>query len=755
MNFSPRPRFESVNQSIVEWFIFAIFLISIAATAEYSYLLFHSLAEIFRIIVIFGIVALVWNARNYVENPFLLVAGLAYPSIGLLEILHMLAFRGMGVFSADTNLATQYWIAFRAEESVALLAGACLMRRPNLSLAGISLGWLAAGAALVWLVATGRFPDCFVEGRGLTPFKVVTEYVISGFFLASAFLVWIRRSHFPSNIWPLVVGSLILALAAELAFTRYVSAYGFANYVGHLLLIASGYLFYRALVAEGLQRPLDLLVHQLVQERERLAKSEERFRALAEHSPDVIDQFDRDLRYIYVNPASARLLGTAAEAIIGKTIEQTAIEEPHRSAWSANIRDVFKTGQPLDVEGHFSSDERARYYQWRYVPEYAADGTITNVLVVGRDLTTHKQAEEALRESEARYRSLFDNMTEELHFWQLIRDERGEIRNWRLVDANPPALRSWGRRIDDVRGKTADEIFGPRSSQRNMPIVQKIASEGVPCQFEDYFPGIQKYFRFTNIPLGEYFITTGFDITDIREAQKLLEQRQVELEAANRELEAFSYSVSHDLRAPLRAIDGFVSILHEDYSGKLDAEGQRLLNVVRSSAVKMGRLIDDILAFSRAGRTEMNPSEVDMAGLVRTVISDPLALATAGRNIAIDVAELPPARGDRAMLERVWVNLIDNAIKYSAPKPDARIEIGAKAAERETIYFVRDNGVGFDMQYVDKLFGVFQRLHGNEIPGTGIGLAIVKRLVSRHGGRVWAEGKPGEGATFYFTMPVG
>ena len=755
MNFSHRPRFESVNQSIVEWFIFAIFLISIAATAEYSYLLFHSLAEIFRIIVIFGIVALVWNARNYVENPFLLVAGLAYPSIGLLEILHMLAFRGMGVFSADTNLATQYWIAFRAEESVALLAGACLMRRPNLSLAGISLGWLAAGAALAWLVATGRFPDCFLEGRGLTPFKVVTEYVISGFFLASAFLVWIRRSHFPSNIWPLVVGSLILALAAELAFTRYVSAYGFANYVGHLLLIASGYLFYRALVAEGLQRPLDLLVHQLVQERERLAKSEERFRALAEHSPDVIDQFDGDLRYIYVNPASARLLGTAAEAVIGKTIEQTAIEEPHRSAWSANIRDVFKTGQPLDVEGHFSSDERVLYYQWRYVPEYAADGTIANVLVVGRDLTTHKQAEEALRESEARYRSLFDNMTEELHFWQLIRDERGEIRNWRLVDANPPALRSWGRRIDDVRGKTADEIFGPRSSLRNMPVVQKIASEGVPCQFEDYLPEIKKYFRFTNIPLGEYFITTGFDITDIRDAQKLLEQRQVELEAANRELEAFSYSVSHDLRAPLRAIDGFVSILHEDYNGKLDAEGQRLLNVVRSSAVKMGRLIDDILAFSRVGRTEMNPSEVDMAGLVRTVISDPLALATAGRNIAIDVAELPPARGDRAMLERVWVNLIDNAIKYSAPKPDARIEIGAKAAERETIYFVRDNGVGFDMQYVDKLFGVFQRLHGNEIPGTGIGLAIVKRLVSRHGGRVWAEGKPGEGATFYFTMPMG
>jgi light-regulated signal transduction histidine kinase (bacteriophytochrome) len=299
-----------------------------------------------------------------------------------------------------------------------------------------------------------------------------------------------------------------------------------------------------------------------------------------------------------------------------------------------------------------------------------------------------------------------------------------------------------------------DEIFGPGLSSHYMPVVQKISKEGVPYQFEDYFPNIQKHFRFTSIPLGDYFITTGFDITDIREAQKLLEQRQVELEAANHELEAFSYSVSHDLRAPLRAIDGFLNILQEDYSNKLDVEGQRVLNVVRSNAVKMGQLIDDILAFSRAGRAAMNLSKVNMAELVRAVIADPLASPTVGRNVAIDIAELPPVRGDRAMLERVWVNLIDNAIKYSASKPDARVEIGAKGCEQETIYFVRDNGIGFDMQYVDKLFGVFQRLHGSEVPGTGIGLAIVKRLVSRHGGRVWAEGKPGQGATFYFTMPA-
>ena len=245
---------------------------------------------------------------------------------------------------------------------------------------------------------------------------------------------------------------------------------------------------------------------------------------------------------------------------------------------------------------------------------------------------------------------------------------------------------------------------------------------------------------------------------EVRRLNAELEQRVVErtaqLEAANKELEAFSYSVSHDLRTPLRAIDGFSRILLEDYADKLDDEGKRVLNVVRNSTVKMANLIDDILAFSRIGRVDMNPAPVDMEALVRATVAAPLAPALAGRKVAIDIGKLPPAEGDRAMFERVWTNLLDNAIKFTGPKPEARIEIAAKAGDGETVYRVRDNGVGFDMQYVDKLFGVFQRLHGAEFPGTGIGLAIVKRIVARHGGRVWAEGKPGEGATFYFALPT-
>jgi len=248
--------------------------------------------------------------------------------------------------------------------------------------------------------------------------------------------------------------------------------------------------------------------------------------------------------------------------------------------------------------------------------------------------------------------------------------------------------------------------------------------------------------------------------TDLEASQQSVADQVVDLAAVNshlaaavEELEGFAYSVSHDLRAPLRAIDGFSRILLEDYADKLDPEGQRVLNVVRTSTLKMGQLIDDILAFSRTARLEIKPEPIDMGALVRRTHAE-LAPGVAGRERAMDIGVLPDTHGDRAMLQRVWMNLLDNAIKFTAGKPDARIEIGASAGDGETIYYVRDTGVGFDMQYADKLFGVFQRLHGAEFSGTGIGLAIVKRIVTRHGGRVWAEGKVGDGATFYFTLPT-
>jgi len=228
------------------------------------------------------------------------------------------------------------------------------------------------------------------------------------------------------------------------------------------------------------------------------------------------------------------------------------------------------------------------------------------------------------------------------------------------------------------------------------------------------------------------------------------EARSAELDAANKELDAFSHSVSHDLRAPLRAVDGYAAMLEEDYATRLDDDGQRRLKALRLGCTQMNRLIDDLLHFSRVGRTELRKMPVAMAELAREAASGPL---DAGRT-RIDFEELPEASGDRALLKQVWVNLVSNAVKYSGKREHPHVVVGGRRDGAQLVYWVRDNGAGFDMRYAEKLFGVFQRLHrAEEFPGTGVGLAIVQRVVARHGGRVWAEGKPGEGACFYFALP--
>lgn len=240
---------------------------------------------------------------------------------------------------------------------------------------------------------------------------------------------------------------------------------------------------------------------------------------------------------------------------------------------------------------------------------------------------------------------------------------------------------------------------------------------------------------------------------EIKELNEELKRRTFELESINKELEAFSYSVSHDLRAPLRAIDGFSGIILEDYSDKFDAEGKRLLNVIINNAHKMGQLIDDLLTFSRLGRQDIRSSNIDMSELAKTVFEE-LKTISSDRTIELNIKTLPPACGDRAMIREVFANLLSNAVKFTRTKAPAVIEVGGTTEDEENIYCVKDNGVGFDMQYKNKLFGVFQRLHSaEEFEGTGVGLALTQQIIHRHGGRVWAEGKLNEGATFYFSLP--
>lgn len=298
------------------------------------------------------------------------------------------------------------------------------------------------------------------------------------------------------------------------------------------------------------------------------------------------------------------------------------------------------------------------------------------------------------------------------------------------------------RRLVDVMGQSEREALRRRGQQSidGTRVTIALLSIGTVLQF---------------LLLSLVYYLIRHDIDQRRRVAAELERRGVQLEAANKELEAFSYSVSHDLRAPLRHIDGYVSLLEKRAARKLDEKARHYLQTISDSATQMGRLIDDLLLFSRMGRAEMANTPVHLDQLVKDVLHD-LRHETQHRAISWNVRPLPVVQADPSMLRQVFMNLISNAVKFTSTRPLATIEVGSEPGQDgDVVIYVRDNGVGFDMQYADKLFGVFQRLHrAEEFEGTGIGLANVRRIISRQSGKTWAEGVPDGGATFYFTLPL-
>jgi len=372
-----------------------------------------------------------------------------------------------------------------------------------------------------------------------------------------------------------------------------------------------------------------------------------------------------------------------------------------------------------------------------------------------------RQAEEELRESESRYRLLVENNFDGV----LLTAPDG-----RVLAANPAACKIFGRTAEEICqvGRAGLVDFSDPRAQKALDeralTGQFIAEFNCLRGDGTSFPGevASTLFRDRQGEVRTSMIVR--DITERKQAEQEIQRindqleqrvrgRTAELEAANQELESFSYSVSHDLRAPLRAINGYTSILMEDFGNVLDSEGQRICGVISSEALRLGQLIDDLLTFSRLGRAELLTTQVDMGEIAETVFQE-LTSPESRQRIEFQVEKLPSANCDPSLMHQVWANLIANAIKFTSRKQRAAIQVGSRASATETIYFVRDNGSGFDMQYAEKLFGVFQRLHSErEFEGTGVGLAIVQRIIRRHGGRVWGEGEVGQGATFYFALP--
>ncbi|HVY05436.1 MAG TPA: ATP-binding protein [Burkholderiales bacterium] len=381
-------------------------------------------------------------------------------------------------------------------------------------------------------------------------------------------------------------------------------------------------------------------------------------------------------------------------------------------------------------------------------------------------IANRAEAELALRESERRNRTLINASSSIV--WTTDKSQR--------FDEAQPAWQAYtGQGEDESRGTGWRRAFEAEdreklSSQWNAAQQEKIAFE---CELKLWHAASNAY-RFVSLRaapvLDEHdeiveWIGTISDLNERRLAEAEIKRlnadleervlkRTEELEATNRELESFSYSVSHDLRAPLRAIDGYSRMVEEDYGDRFDEDGRRMLKVVREEAVRMGRLIDDLLSFSKMSRKTMDTVQnIDMTALAKDVAASLLREQDAAR-VRFDIWPLPAVHGDIALLRQVWINLLSNALKYSGTKPKSEVLVTGEEVNGDAVFRVQDNGVGFDMKYAAKLFGVFQRLHkAEEFEGTGVGLAIVHRVIVRHGGSIRADARPGEGATFHFTLP--
>jgi len=387
---------------------------------------------------------------------------------------------------------------------------------------------------------------------------------------------------------------------------------------------------------------------------------------------------------------------------------------------------------------------------------------LTVFFIVRHQLAARVKAEKEAKENEEQIQTMFKAAPDAV----IVIDSAGIIRRW-----NIKAETLFGWKEEEVTGKLLSETIIPyryrEAHQKGMAHFLS-TGEGPVLDRSIEIQALQKNDTEFNIALSispmilkSKYLFIGFirDITERKKAENEIKQLNADLEknlhqleTANKELEAFSYSVSHDLRAPLRAVNGYAKMLSEDYKSIFDEEAERLLKVIQDNANKMGKLIDDLLAFSKMGRTDIRKTLVDMKEIAENVSFD--LGRTAEHRAAIKIENLHPAHADYSLMQHVFINLISNAIKYSSKSANPLIEIKSQIKNGEEIYSVHDNGVGFDMQYVHKLFGVFQRLHDmHEFEGTGVGLAIVQRIIHKHGGKVWADAKPGEGATFFFSLP--
>ncbi len=526
--------------------------------------------------------------------------------------------------------------------------------------------------------------------------------------------------------------------------------------------------FFEARFVPMLEEQIVVIIRNITEQKraeKALRESEEKFRTLYENSTIGIYRTTPDGRVLMANPTAVKMLGyDSFEELSKRNLEIDGYEASYnRKAFRDRLQKdgVIKGLESVWIRKnsskiHIRESTKAIFDELGNVIYY--DGTI-------EDITEWKRAEEALRESEEKFHILAENspvgifQTDAAGVTIYVNPRWCEISGMTMENAlgygwldsvheddREKILSGWKNATHSHESSDAEYRFVRKNGTIAWVIGRAVPKKDAENNIVGYVGTITDI---TERKIAEEQINKMNEELEVR-----VIERTLQLEAANKELEAFAYSASHDLRAPLRAIDGFAHILAEDYNKFLDEEGKRVCSVICNEAKRMGRLIDDLLSFSRIGHSKMELISINVEAMVFSVFYE-LTVHKSRDRIEFQVTDLPSAIGDPTLLREIWVNLISNAIKFSSKKEKSIIKVSGRRDGSELIYSICDNGVGFDMQYANKLFGVFQRLHSEEeFEGTGVGLAIVQRLVHRHGGRIWANAEIDKGAEFHFSLNV-
>ena len=702
-------------------------LLGLYLTSLYSYLFFHTLVELFSIVVAAAIFVIVWNVRRLLDNDYLLFLGISFLFVALLDSLHTLSYKGMGVFPGlSANVPTQLWLASRYLQGVTfLVAPAFLIRR-------LPARWtLAGGTVLVALVMVSIFvwpifPTAYVEGQGLTPFKIASEYVISGLLLLGGFFLWQRRRVLDPSVWRWLGVAILANVGAELSFTFYVGVYDLSNLVGHFFKVLSFYCIYKAVVETGLVRPYSLLFRELKYSEVGLREERDLISAILEVAGALVLVLDPQGRIVRFNRACELTTGYMADEVAGLPFWDLFLVPEEMEPVKAVFAELAAGQFPNRYENYWvSRSGERRLITWSNTAIVDWAGDVAYVVATGIDITEQRRVED---ENLSLAQFPLQNPNPVLRVsaeGKILYGNEGSsalLTCWE-VEVGDPLPPDWLRVVRDVY----------RSGVRREQDV-----ECGECIYSVVFAPVQE---------GEYVNLYAMDVTTRR-------QIEAQLQAHNQELNAFAHTVAHDLKNPLQLLIGYTELLEESADeGDLEEAAALLPTMVRTGH-KMDSIIEELLLLSGVRRAKVEPQRLNMTSLL---LGAQLRLTNLIEEYKAEIVlpdEWPAALGHGPWVEEVWTNYLSNAIKYGGRPP--RVELGAQEMNGVVRFWVRDNGSGVDAQARSQLFLPFSQFSRARGEGHGLGLSIVRRIVEKLGGEVGVETEPaeGEGSTFYFTLPA-